>query len=70
MQETTITILGMHCQGCVTHVTRTLQRLPGVEPVDVWIGSARLRLDPSRTTLDAVRDALDAAGFEVPAGPP
>jgi copper chaperone len=39
---------GMTCEGCVKSVTRTLQSVPGVQGVDVFLaeGKARVSFDP------------------------
>jgi Cu+-exporting ATPase len=42
--------------------------LPGVESVDVFLASerARVRLDPAQVNLEAVRKAVEGAGYSVP----
>jgi copper chaperone CopZ len=65
--DTTLHIEGMTCQGCVQSVTRVLQGLPGVESVTVSLErhAAELRYDPQRVTPEAMRTAVEGAGFEV-----
>jgi copper chaperone CopZ len=70
MEEATLSIQGMHCEGCVASVTRALRAVPGVEPLAVKVGEARVSLDPARASLGAVREAIEAAGFDVLPGPP
>jgi copper chaperone CopZ len=66
--EATFTIQGMSCSGCVASVTRVLKAVPGVEPLRVDIGTARVRLDPSLVSPEAVGAALARAGYDaVPA---
>jgi copper chaperone len=65
MKET-IKIDGMSCGGCVNSVKRALERLP-VEVIDVEIGSAVVEYDESATGHDAIVEAIEDAGFEVPA---
>ena len=62
--EKTFLISGMSCGGCVNSLTRVLKSVPGIEPVKVEVGKATLRLDDS-VTSDAVKAAVDRAGFEV-----
>ena len=64
--EKTFTIQGMSCGGCVNSLTRVLKSVPGIEPIKIEVGKARLRLD-ERATSQAVRDAVERAGFEVTA---
>lgn len=67
MEQTTLQIGGMTCQGCVNSVTRVLQALPGVEEVNVSLerNEAQLRYDPKRVQPEAFRQAVEQAGFEV-----
>jgi copper chaperone len=59
-----LSIEGMSCQHCVQRVRNTLEGLDGVEVQDVEIGSARIGLEPDRTSMDQVKEALREAGFE------
>jgi copper chaperone len=63
-QEKTFIIEGMSCGGCVSSLTRVLESVPGIEPLKIEVGRATLRLDDTVTT-DAVKAAVDRAGFEV-----
>ena len=63
-QEKTFIIEGMSCGGCVNSLTRVLKSVPGIEPLEVEVGKAKLRLDDTVTT-DVVKAAVDRAGFEV-----
>jgi copper chaperone len=62
--DKTFTISGMSCGGCVNSLTRVLKTVPGVEPLKIEVGMAHLRLDDP-ATVQAVRDAVARAGFEV-----
>lgn len=66
MQEATIKVKGMSCQGCVRSVTNVLSELPGVEGAEVSLerGEARVRYDDSKVGLEQLRGAIDGAGFE------
>lgn len=65
--DTTLQIEGMTCQGCVQSVTRVLQALPGVQSVTVSLErhAADLRYDPQQVTPEAMRAAVEGAGFDV-----
>jgi len=62
--EKTFTIQGMSCGGCVNSLTRVLKSVPGIEPIKIEVGKARLRLD-ERATSQTVKVAVERAGFEV-----
>lgn len=61
-----LAIAGMSCAGCARGVTKLLQDVPGVEQADVNFAAeqARIRFDPARTDVAALRAAVDAGGFE------
>jgi copper chaperone len=63
MVEATFKIDGMSCGGCVRRVSSLLQALPGVQVEAVSVGSARVRLDPARTTQIQLVKALGDAGY-------
>ena len=63
--ETTLKISGMSCGGCVNSVTRVLRAVPGIEPLHVEVGQAKVRIDPSQASTDAAKRAIERAGFKV-----
>jgi copper chaperone len=63
--EKTFIIQGMSCGGCVNSLTRVLASVPGIEPIKIDVGTARLRLDTDRVTSQTVADAVARAGFAV-----
>jgi len=63
--EKTFTISGMSCGGCVNSLTRVLKTVPGIEPLQIEVGKAHLRLDADQVTSQTVRDAVARAGFTV-----
>ncbi|HLX29545.1 MAG TPA: cation transporter [Casimicrobiaceae bacterium] len=67
MQSARIDIRGMTCEGCVASVTRVLSALPGVRDVKVALdpGSAMVSFDPSRTGVEAMKKAIEDAGYDV-----
>ena len=64
MQTVRLAITGMSCGHCVARVSRTLSALEGLEVEDVRIGSANLRFDPERRSVDEILDAVRDAGYE------
>jgi copper chaperone len=66
---TDYTVTGMTCEHCVAAVTSELSALPGVRSVDVDLvaGGASTVTVTSEGPLreDAVRDAVDEAGYEL-----
>lgn len=70
MKTVQITIEGMTCGGCVASVQRVLDRVPGVTAREVSIGSARVTFDEARASEDALRTAIDDAGFDTMAVTP
>ena len=69
MNEVTIKVEGMSCGGCVKNVTGVLKGLPGVEDVQVSLegASATVRHDPAKVSVEALRAAVEGAGFDSPA---
>jgi len=66
-QTLDIPIQGMDCAECTLHVQRAIAALPGVESVDVLLGSEKaiVRLDPAQVDLPAIRKAVEGAGYSV-----
>ena len=67
MENATLNVTGMTCQGCVASVTRVLKAVPGVSNVNVTLqpGSATVVYDPARTNVDALKAAVQNAGYGV-----
>ena len=61
----TFTISGMSCGGCVNSLTRVLNAVPGIEPLKIEVGKAQLRIDDTKVSSQAVKDAVARAGFAV-----
>jgi copper chaperone len=62
-EKLTLSIDGMHCEGCVRRVTTTLERVRGVEVDSVEVGSARVAFDSSRSGPDEIAAAVNRIGF-------
>jgi copper chaperone len=67
METTKLDVRGMTCGGCVASVTRVLKAGPGVDDVAVTLqpGAATVTFDPGRTSIAALRTAVEDAGFDV-----
>ena len=61
--EKTFIIEGMSCGGCVNSLTRVLKTVPGIEPLEIEVGKASLRLDSDVADTGAVKAAVERAGF-------
>jgi copper chaperone CopZ len=66
---TTYTVAGMTCGHCVGAVTEELQNLDGVSEVTIDLvagGESPVRVTSERDLdVDAVRSAVDEAGYEL-----
>lgn len=63
--EKTVVIDGMSCGGCVASLTRVLNTVPGIEPLKIEVGKARLRVDADLVTPESIAAAVGRAGFSV-----
>lgn len=68
MEQIQFKVEGMTCGGCVKNVTTVLQKLPGVGAVEVSLeqASASVQYDPAQVAPDALRAAVENAGFDCP----
>jgi copper chaperone len=66
MGTRTVAVKGMTCGHCVSSMSQELRRLPGVESVEIDLASGRVAITSSQDIDDdAVRTAVDEAGYEV-----
>jgi copper chaperone len=63
MQSLNLTIEGMSCEHCVRAVQTRLVAAPGIEVDEVRVGSARLRFDPGRTSVDEIEELIADEGY-------
>ena len=63
MQDLKLSIEGMSCDHCVHAVRGRLEKTAGVEVRDVKIGSADLRFDPAKTSIDDIEEAIADEGY-------
>ena len=57
---------GMSCGGCVRSVTKSVQSVDGGARVDVDLAGGKVRVETA-ASLDAVKSAIEDAGYEVTA---
>ena len=71
MNESIYTVTGMTCEHCVRAVTDELTRLDGVQRVDIDLPSGTVKVVATKALDDdAVRAAVDEAGYELAAAGP
>ena len=63
MENLKLRIEGMSCEHCVRAVKNRLAATPGIQVDDVKVGSATLRYDPQRVSVDAIEDAVSDEGY-------
>jgi copper chaperone len=61
----TLSVEGMHCEGCVRRVTAALQSVRGVEVGSVEVGSAQTTFDPNQTSAEEIAATVNRIGFSV-----
>jgi copper chaperone len=64
-QSRTYVVHGMSCEHCKLSVTEELVAVAGVESVDVDLALGRVTVRGEGVGDDAVRAAVEAAGYEV-----
>ena len=65
---TTYTVVGMTCTHCVSAVSEELRAVPGVDDVRVDLSTGEVAVtSDAPLPLDAVRAAVDEAGYELAA---
>ena len=66
MEQATIKVDGMHCQGCVKNITGVLSALAGVSAVQVSLeaGEAKVEFNPAAVDRGALCVAIEDAGFD------
>lgn len=67
-REMELKVVGMDCTECTQHVHHALCALPGVEEAQVFLSSEKavVRFDPTQVDMNALRKAVEAAGYSVP----
>jgi len=67
METVQFKVEGMSCGGCVKGVTAALSAIDGVGEVNVELEAARatVQYDPAKTSVPALHQAVEDAGFDV-----
>ena len=67
-QSITLPVQGMTCAGCVNHVERSLNAVPGVgkSVVSLATGRATVQLADTNVSVERLIQAVHDAGYEVP----
>ncbi|MDA8220085.1 MAG: cation-translocating P-type ATPase [Dehalococcoidales bacterium] len=70
-QTLEIPVAGMDCAECSLHVQHAIAALPGVQSVNVFLSSEKavVQVDPTQVDLAAIRQAVESAGYSIPASP-
>jgi copper ion binding protein len=68
VERLTLEIDGMSCGHCVQAVTEALQRVDGVQVEHVAIGTATVRYDPAKASVDQITDAVNDEGYSAARG--
>ena len=66
IQTSELSIQGMTCAACVRRIERALTKVPGVRDATVNLITERatIQFEPSVATLDALRAAVEKAGYQ------
>jgi copper chaperone len=64
MNDTTYLVPGMTCEHCRTAITEELDRIAGVEAVDVDLEAKLVRVSGAGVDDAAVVAAIDEAGYD------
>ena len=69
MKTLEVPISGMDCAECTQHVRHAIEKLAGVESVDVFLATEKaiVRMDPAQVDISVIRAAVQGAGYDVPA---
>ncbi len=67
METKVFRVPGMSCGHCRMAITQAVKALDGVSEVLVDLGSKEVTVtfDPAKTTPDAIRTAIEEAGYDV-----
>jgi len=68
IQTIEIPIAGMDCTECTQHVQHAIEKLPGVQKVNVFLAAEKavIEMDFAQVNLPAIRSAVAGAGYSIP----
>ncbi len=58
-------VTGMSCDNCVSHVTKAISAIPGVQSVDVILKTGRLTVTAESIDDASITAAIDEAGYSL-----
>ena len=63
-----VPISGMDCADCTRHVQQAIEKLPGVQSVNVFLATEKavIHLDPGLVQMTDIHTAVKGAGYDVP----
>jgi Cd2+/Zn2+-exporting ATPase/Cu+-exporting ATPase len=72
LQTLEVPISGMDCADCTRHVQQAVEKLSGVQSVNVLLATEKaiVRVDPTQVDVNTIRKAVQEAGYDVPASYP
>jgi copper chaperone len=67
METVTLTAPDISCEHCKNAIEKAVGAMPGVSDVDVAIDPKQVTVvfDPSRVSLDQIKETLDEEGYPV-----
>ena len=68
LEKVALTVEGMSCDHCKNAVEKAVRALPGVLAAEVDLAAKRLQVDfdPTKTSLQDIKAAVDDAGYVIP----
>lgn len=69
MEQRTIAVQGMTCDGCEARVSRSLQQVDGIRAAaaDHEVGEVRIAFEPGEVQLEAIKERIRETGYHTPA---
>ena len=69
MSTTTLSVPGIHCDHCKSSIEGALGQLDGVTSAEVSVPAKTVTVDydDGQVDLDAIRDAIEEQGYDLPA---
>ncbi|MEM4325890.1 MAG: heavy metal translocating P-type ATPase [Candidatus Pacearchaeota archaeon] len=66
MKRITISILGMHCSSCASNIESSLERVRGINKVNInfTMGKANIEFDESLINEDKIKETIKHLGYE------
>lgn len=67
IQNSSFTVIGMHCASCANIIKRKLEKTTGVTSIDVNYATeqAQVAFDPTQTTLDQLNSHITPLGYSL-----